>query len=160
MCSGLSWKPTTKNDSLDLLSMNEWLIFALIVAAILILVILVILSWLIYERAKLKQALQSLTLFAQGNNNDLSGLCAAAITVDHRISAIDRRLEMVEDHVSDLVEKITELNQVEQTAHPYSGDIRKVRSGASIDELMKNSGLTHDEAALLVRLHGANPSSS
>jgi hypothetical protein len=34
-------------------------------------------------------------------------------------------------------------------------DIQKVRSGASINDLMQSSGLTHDEAALLIRLHGS-----
>jgi hypothetical protein len=33
--------------------------------------------------------------------------------------------------------------------------IEKVRAGASINDLMQTSGLSHDEAALLIRLHGA-----
>jgi hypothetical protein len=42
----------------------------------------------------------------------------------------------------------------EAAFHPYSSAIQKVRSGASVSELMQNSGLSQDEAALLIRLHG------
>ena len=37
---------------------------------------------------------------------------------------------------------------------PYNVDIRKIRDGASIEELMRQSEISYDEAALLIRLHG------
>jgi Protein of unknown function (DUF2802) len=41
------------------------------------------------------------------------------------------------------------------STHPYSLAIQKARSGANVSELMQNSGLSQDEAALLIRLHGS-----
>ena len=49
---------------------------------------------------------------------------------------------------------MTELQQGNFENNPYNLDIRKVRGGANVEELMKQSDLSYDEAALLVRLHG------
>lgn len=119
-----------------------------------IIVIFGVLIWLVRTNAKLKQQLEKLEGIVSGNSKDIAGLCAAAVTVDGRITNAGSQLSDLYDQLEQYHQQV-EL-QVEQSAHPYSGDIRKVRSGASVDELMQSSGLTHDEAALLIRLHGAN----
>lgn len=45
-------------------------------------------------------------------------------------------------------------NSNDSANHAYSAAIQKVRNGASVTELMQSSGLSHDEATLLIRLHG------
>ena len=52
-------------------------------------------------------------------------------------------------------QKFADYQHNEPSTHPYSLVIQKVRSGASVSELMQNSGLSQDEAALLIRLHGS-----
>lgn len=136
--------------------MNNPLIIALIVEGVTIVIMFIVLLWLIRSQRRLKHDCQVLKDIVQGNSNDISGLCSAALTVDSRIAAVDSRISVTGDYISNLAAKLAEVEQSNQSStHPYSGDIRKVRSGASVDELMRNSGLSHDEAALLIRLHGS-----
>ena len=135
--------------------MNNPLIVALVIEGAAIVIMLIVLAWLFRAQLKLKQDYQLLKDIVHSNSNDISGLCTAALTVDSRIAAVDSRMAATVGHVDDLAAKLAEVGQNDQSAHPYSGDIRKVRSGASVDELMRNSGLSHDEAALLIRLHGS-----
>lgn len=137
--------------------MNTILMAALIFEGVTIVAMLVVIFRLVRAQLRLKQDYQILKEIVQGNSNDISGLCAAALTVDSRIANTDR---YINDVAVELAEKIAEVGQHDDDSHhPYSGDIRKVRSGASVNELMRNSGLSHDEAALLIRLHGSKTQS-
>jgi len=120
-----------------------------------IVIMLVALFWLVRAQLKLKQDYQVLNDIVHGNSNDIAGLCSAALTIDSRIATVDSRIEAADGYIDDLAAKLADVEQNDQSSHPYSGDIRKVRSGASVNELMQNSGLSHDEAALLIRLHGS-----
>jgi len=135
--------------------MNNSLIAALIVEGVMIVIMLGMLFWLVRAQLKLKQDYQVLNDIVHGNSNDIAGLCSAALTIDSRIATVDSRIAVTDGQIDDLAAKIAEVEQNDQSSHPYSGDIRKVRSGASVNELMQNSGLSHDEAALLIRLHGS-----
>jgi len=135
--------------------MNNPVMVALIIEGITIVVMLVVLFWLVRTLLRLKHDYQVLNDIVHGNSNDIAGLCSAALTVDSRIATVDSRIAVTDGQIDDLAAKIAEVEQNDQSSHPYSGDIRKVRSGASVNELMKNSGLSHDEAALLIRLHGS-----
>jgi len=136
--------------------MNNPLMAALIIEGVIIVAMLVALVWLVRTQLKLRRDYQVLNDLVHGNSNDIAGLCSAALTMDSRIAAVDSRIGVTDGYIDDLAAKLAEVEQQEQSqsSHPYSGDIRKVRSGASVDELMRNSGLSHDEAALLIRLHG------
>ena len=121
------------------------IIIAIVIAMVLTVVALV---WLVRAHLKLRQDYQALVDVVHGNNNDIADLCAAALTTDSRIAATDEQL-------SALCVKISDYQNNESSTHPYSQVIQKVRSGASVSELMQNSGLSQDEAALLIRLHGS-----
>lgn len=135
--------------------MNNPLMAALIIEGVTIIIMLVVLFWLVRAQLKLKHDYQVLNDIVHGNSNDIAGLCSAALTVDSRIATVDSRIAAADGYIDDLAAKIADVEQNDQSSHPYSGDIRKVRSGASVNELMQNSGLSHDEAALLIRLHGS-----
>jgi hypothetical protein len=140
--------------------MNNPLIAALIIEAVAIVAMLLALLWLVRAQLKMKHDYQILNDIVHGNCNDIAGLCSAALTVDNRIATVDNRIAATDGLIDDLAAKIADVEQEaeqndQSSSHPYSGDIRKVRSGASVNELMKNSGLSHDEAALLIRLHGS-----
>ena len=139
--------------------MNNPLMVALVIEGVIIVVMLVVLFWLVRAQLKLKHDYQALNDIVQSNSNDIAGLCSAALTVDSRIATVDNRIAVTDGQIDDLAAKIAEVEQNDQSSHPYSGDIRKVRSGASVNELMQNSGLSHDEAALLIRLHGSKTQS-
>ncbi len=135
--------------------MNNPLMAALIIEGVVIIIMLVVLFWLVREQRKLKQDYQVLNDIVHGNTNDIVGLCTAALTVDSRITTVDNRIAEADEYINDLAAKLAEVEQNDQPEHAYSVDIRKVRSGASVNELMQSSGLSHDEAALLIRLHGS-----
>ncbi len=135
--------------------MNNILMAALIIEGVTIVVILIALFWLVRAQLKLKHDYQVLNDIVHGNSNDIAGLCSAALTVDNRIATVDNRIAVTDGQIDDLAAKIADTEQNDHSDHPYSIDIRKVKSGASVNELMQNSGLSHDEAALLIRLHGS-----
>ncbi len=134
--------------------MDNPLLIAFIGLAATVVIMLAILVWVLRVNTRLKRDLLRLEGIVKVNCNDIAGLCNAAVTVDNRINTTESQLNELWGQL-DQYQQQAERN-IEESAHPYSGDIRKVRSGASVDELMQSSGLTHDEAALLIRLHGSS----
>jgi hypothetical protein len=124
----------------------------IVVAIIAVVVSIMVVAFvcLVRKHQKLKRDHEDLTEIVHGHNNDLRELFAASLTMDDRMAAIDGQLRV-------LSAKMNDFQQSEASNHPYSSAIQKVRSGASVSELMQNSGLSQDEAALLIRLHGAKP---
>ena len=125
--------------------MNTPIIISLVAAT---LINLIVLLWLLRTQLKLKRDYLVVKNLVQGITSDIAGLCSAAVSVDHRIVSTGEQLHGI-------LEKISDFQKNEPSMHPYSSDIEKVRSGASINDLMQSSGLSHDEAALLIRLHGS-----
>ncbi|MDD2800582.1 MAG: DUF2802 domain-containing protein [Methylococcales bacterium] len=134
--------------------MDNPLLIAFIGLAATVVIVLAVLVWVLRVNARLKRDLLRLEGIVKVNCNDIAGLCNAAVTVDNRINTTESQLNELWGQL-DQYQQQAERN-IEESAHPYSGDIRKVRSGAGVDELMQSSGLTHDEAALLIRLHGSS----
>jgi len=122
------------------------IIFAVAIGALI--AVIMALVWLVRSHLKLKQDYQALADVVHSHNNDIGDLFATALTADGRIASADEQIRV-------LCAKISESQHDEPSTHPYSRVIQKVRSGASVNELMQNSGLSQDEAALLIRLHGS-----
>ena len=129
--------------------MNAFLMPIIAVIAIIIGVVIIVPIWLIRTHLKLKRDYQTLATIVYGHDNDIADLCAAALVVDGYRAATDEQLSALNQKISDYQQKN------ESASHPYSQDIQKVRGGASVSELMQKSGLSQDEAALLIRLHGS-----
>ena len=117
-----------------------------------IIVMVIVLFWLVRAHLKLKHDYQTLADVVRGHNKDISDLYAAALTTDGYMAATD-------EQISALYAKISDYQHNEPSTHPYSQVIQNVHSGASVNELMQNSGLSQDEAALLIRLHGSKEQS-
>lgn len=129
--------------------MSDTFLWTFIVVVVIGIILLgIVLVWLVLNFLKLQREYRNLRDLVRGNNNDLAGLCSAALEIDRRIEANDEQLGL-------LWARLTEYADNEQSEHPYKVVIQKVRGGAGIDELMQTSGLSHDEAALLIRLHGS-----
>ena len=117
-----------------------FLTFALVVAGVLV--------WLILAHKKLRQDFIILSEYVERNNNDIAGLCSAAVSVDSRLSDNNAQL-------NGIVEKVADFEQHEQQSkQPYHSAIQKVRNGADAEELIQQCGLSREEAVLLIRLHG------
>lgn len=115
---------------------------------------LIAVFWLIRQYLQLKRDYTTLATLVDGNKNDIFGLCSAALTVNENRAAIHEQLHELKQQVAHILDKMNELQQSDTVNSPYNVDIRKIRDGASIDELMRQSDLSYDEAALLIRLHG------
>jgi CII-binding regulator of phage lambda lysogenization HflD len=125
--------------------MNEVLLITIVS---IVAVILVVLAWLVFEYRKLKQRFNILSSYVERNNKDIAGLCSAAISVDSKLSDSSVKL-------NDIAEKVTDIKQHDQqTGQSYQNEIQRVRDGANAEELIKQYGLSRDEAVLLIRLHG------
>lgn len=130
--------------------MIDHFLMAIIIAVITGAVILVaVLVWLIRSHLKLKRDYQALTDVVHSHNNDIADLFAAALAVDGHIVTTNEQINTLYTHLS--AHQPDELS-----SHPYGLVIQKVRKGASVNDLMQNSGLSQDEATLLIRLHGSN----
>jgi hypothetical protein len=125
-------------------------LMAIIIAVVagVVIIVVIVLVWLVRIHLKLKRDYQVLADVVHGHNNDIADLCAATLTADGHMAATDEQIGV-------LCAKISDYQHNEPSIHPYSLVIQKVRSGASVSELMQNSGLSQDEAALLIRLHGS-----
>lgn len=131
--------------------------YLLPVLAGIILFILVLLIWLLRGHQKLKQELQLLEAQIQRSNEDVAGLCSAAVAVDRRLAANDSRLNSIADQVNTQQQPVATLIPEEPVpASGYEDVIQKIRRGIGIDELVRECGLTRDEAVLLMRLHGGS----
>jgi len=106
------------------------------------------LLWLVLEQRKLRNINQVLAEQIDGMSKDIAGLCSAAVTVDSRIA-------MSAEQVADLLDKLGDYEHKESEASPYHSVIQRVRSGASAQELIKDCGLSREEAALLIKVHGS-----
>ncbi len=139
--------------------MNNPMMLAVMIESLMLAIMLAVLLYLARTLLKLKRDYRVLSDRVQANCNDIAGLCSAALSVDSRIATVDRQMVAADEQVNALAEKFVEAANSQQSTHPYSVDIRKVRGGASVNELMQESGLSHDEAALLIRLHGSKADS-
>ena len=135
--------------------MNDLALITLFVAIVIFLLMGGVLINLWREQSKLKQDVQALGKKLQGNIEDIAGLCSAAVSVDQRLMDNESRLNgMLENINQPQVEtRYDELIEEDQS-QGYEFAIKKIHNGANVDDLVKNCGLTHDEAVLLIRLHG------
>lgn len=138
--------------------MTDYLLMAIAGAVILIVAVLV---WLLREHKKLKQDYRFLADQLQHNKEDVAGLCAAAVVVDQHLLDNDERVRAILESIN--THKPTQQLASSHTFSPSGSDdqsqgydeaIQKIRRGANIDELVRDCGLTRDEAVLLIRLHG------
>ncbi|MCF7971097.1 MAG: DUF2802 domain-containing protein [Methylococcaceae bacterium] len=106
------------------------------------------LLWLALEQRKLKKVNQVLTEQIDSMTKDIAGLCLAAVKVDSRIANSAEQL-------ADLLDKLGDYEQKESEVSPYHSVIQRVRAGASAQELIKDCGLSREEAALLIKVHGS-----
>jgi len=80
-------------------------------------------------------------------NRDLAGLCSAAVHVDTRLAESTTQ-------VNSLVDRIDNYGSDDIVSSAYQSVIEKVQEGISEQDIIKECGLSREEAALLIKLHG------
>jgi predicted Holliday junction resolvase-like endonuclease len=124
------------------------------ISAVAVIVLLLAVLWLSLSVKRLRRECANLAAIVESNKNDLFGLCSAAITVNETTAKSHEQLHELKQQLSHVVDKVTELERTDFVNSAYNVDIRKIRDGANATDLMKQSELSYDEAALLIRLHG------
>jgi biopolymer transport protein ExbB/TolQ len=127
---------------------NDYLIAVFTVA---IMVNFSLLVWLVVVVYRLQQKLLELERSVDRNGKDLAGLCTAAVNVDSRLTGSDEQLNKLAIMLTEIEQSGS--GEVEPAVHSYQSAIAKIQQGASIDELIQDCGLSHEEAQLLTRLH-------
>lgn len=113
-----------------------------------------LLIWLVLSHRRLQHEHRALHDFVQRNNQDIAGLCSAAVSVDdHLHSNAQQMLELLDKIGQE--QHSAQQQQGGQSDQPYRNAIHSARNGADIEELMRDFGLSHDEAVLLIQLHAA-----
>lgn len=135
--------------------MSEYLLWALTAAVV---AILLLMFRLLRDHRKLRQAHGLLEAQIQRNHDDLAGLCSAAVAVDRRLANADARLNSIAERVAERPNAAPDTPKVadvvERPAQGYEDVIAKIRQGVGVEDLVRDCGLTRDEAVLLTRLHG------
>lgn len=125
------------------------------------LLLLLLLAWVAVrlwrEQQVLKRELTLLAAQLQRGNSDVAALCSAAVVVDKRLAGCEARLNDALENIRQAAEPVSPLPSTEQVDPPEDGDyqhvIEQIRQGKGVEDLVKQCGLTRDEAMLLFRLH-------
>jgi uncharacterized membrane-anchored protein YhcB (DUF1043 family) len=122
---------------------------------LLLLAVIAVMVWLFLENRKFKLEQQNLKKDLEKVNRDLAGLCSAAVNVDTRLTKNSSvLLGMVKD-LEEILEPVAETSKTETSEpQPYQDIIQVVKQGVEPEELVHQFGVSFDEAALLIRLHG------
>ncbi|RLA23628.1 MAG: hypothetical protein DRQ61_03390 [Gammaproteobacteria bacterium] len=83
--------------------------------------------------------------------NDLAALTISAV-------GMDRKIELLEQRLSEVEEQLLEVSQHEQGDSSYHSAIRQAQDGASFDQLVDECNISREEADLIVRLYGSSDS--
>ena len=142
----------------------------LIAISLVVVVLAVQLVVLRRDNRGLKQKITELSQTQNAIQKDLQLICAAAVAVDQQLAdngvRISTVMESVKQPQQPVVSKQRPSNQVSPILHDtkkpdsqptqegYDVAIEHIRQGADIESLVRDYGLSKDEAVLLIRLHG------
>ncbi len=107
-----------------------------------------------YRRVAARQARELATVSGrlEALTTDMAALCSGSMGVDQRLSALERQLRAVEQWREQMEAR-------QEQERPYGEAIQLVHKGASAPDLVRELGLSHSEAELVVMLHGVDKAS-
>lgn len=116
-------------------------------AALLLVIVFVALVRGYRQVRRLHQEVENLIKRLAGQTDDIAGLCSAALSVDQRLAQDEKRL-------GDLFDWVESQKTQEKLNQPYHSAIDLIRRGGDAAQLVSQCGISREEAALLLRLHG------
>jgi hypothetical protein len=106
-----------------------------------------VLVYILRTQRRLRREHDGLASRIAAQTDDVSGLCAAAVSMDRRILQYQQRVGNLHDWMED--------RKTEERLHqPYHAAIDLIRRGADAQHLVAECGISREEANLLLRLHG------
>jgi L-asparaginase II len=116
----------------------------LLIAASSILCILV----MAYSLYRLNKINLSQTEKIAGLQSQLAILCSGAVGTDEKINRFEQALSQLKEYQNTL-----DLGMTHQPGYDHA--IRLAKKGVNISQLIENCNLSHEEAHLISRMHGA-----
>lgn len=115
----------------------------------LIFVVLLALALLLIwqKQSQLRSAISENERQLQRHQEELKALYTGA-------AGVGSHLARLENQVNSLTDRQEQIDIHDPSSQNYNLAIELVRQGADADELVRQCGLLHEEAELLVRLHG------
>ena len=107
-----------------------------------------------YRRAVVRQSrdLAALSARLESLTTDMAALCNGSMGVDQRLSVLERQGRALEQWREQVEAR-------QEQDRPYGEAIQLVHKGASAPDLVRELGLSHSEAELVVMLHGVDKAS-
>ena len=139
--------------------MDNFLLYAVAITALIVSDVLLVLLGIFYYRrqhqgddGELRQTVQAIQDDQETLLRELRSLADQTETLNGRLQKIETKLTVLQD----AAEK-TPLSSHKQADHKaYEVAAKLVQEGAGVDELMKLCGLARGEAELIRRLHGGD----
>lgn len=118
-------------------------LFALILVVLLALALLLL--W--KKQGELRRIISEKEQQLQRHQQELAALYSGA-------AGVGSHLARLENQINSLTDRQEQIDIHDPSSQNYNLAIELVRQGADADELVRQCGLLHEEAELLVRLHG------
>ena len=128
----------------------------LVTFAVILIALIGFLIWVLKTLKNIKQDYQRLSDEMARYSKDIAGLCSAAISVDSQLVESRYKQNEINEKLGQFKGKgYTSESQSLQIDEPPIPDnaIQKIQEGASVDDLIRFSGLSREEALLMIRLH-------
>lgn len=106
-----------------------------------------VLLWLISVDRRRQERIRQLERNLETLKQTVGALCSSAVGVDRRVNRVER-------HGRDLEERQDNIESQQNVDPPYAEAIRLVKKGADADHLVRELGLNHGAADLIIIMHG------
>ncbi len=114
---------------------------------------LAIVVYLLWRKIqKIQHQLHDIEEIQHCQSKDVAGLCSAAVIMDNRVTSNDQQLQEMNARIDEQQEHPLNTSQPSHSDE-YQDAIEQIHQGADAQELVKNYGLSVEEADLLTRLH-------
>ena len=122
----------------------------LVAAGVILLGLVLLLVWMLLAERRQREKSERLLREVETLKQTVGALCSSAVGVDRRVNRLERKGRDLEERQENI-----ESNHL-QTDRPYADAIRRVKEGASAEELIQELGISHGAADLLIMMHGLN----
>lgn len=127
----------------------DWIWLGALAVLLLMMVMALALAACYRQVQHLRQEMADMARRLSHQTDDIAGLCSAALSVDQRLVQGEKRL-------GDLFDWMESQKTQERLNQPYHSAIDLIRRGGDVTQLVAQCGISREEAALLLRLHGGD----
>ncbi len=122
-------------------------LYFLVAMAVMLGVMAALLVWLWFRLRRLERQVQEYSQGLERLGDDLAQFRALSVQAEESFKELSLKLEKLGDWLKERQEQGSE-------EPAYQSALERIRQGADVEGLVESLGLSREEAALLIRLHG------